>query len=355
LKKIIFYNFCTLLSLAFLLEFFFFIKAKNTSLFYRNHYDFRKSQPEPYLDAEYFSKIFIEEWKKHPGGYTEIPNTKIIIPNNFKGKYINVENNLRVTKFQPLQYKNTIHIFGGSTIFGGEVPDDNTIPSFLQKKINDSNISYKVNNYGVSSIITKQQFERLKNMVEIKKGDIVIFYDGANDVLQKIYLGNEEGWIVGGNKEKKFFWIKILRKISKNSYFFYYIDNKITAAPTIQTNFFNEAIVYSNEISIAKKYVEEKNAVFYHFLQPVLFEKENKNEYEKKLLTIKSIVPEGLENSFSKAYPLFKQQLKNNYSHDLTNSFDDTQRSVYLDWCHVSHIGNQIIAEKIFSIISLPN
>ena len=114
---------------------------------------------------------------------------------------------MRVTKFQPLQYKNTIHIFGGSTIFSGEVPDENTIPSFLQKKINDSNISYKVNNYGVSSVTAKHQFERLKNMVEIKKGDIVIFYDGANDVLQKIYLGNEEGWIVGGNKEKKFFWI----------------------------------------------------------------------------------------------------------------------------------------------------
>jgi hypothetical protein len=341
--------------LAFLLEIFFFIKAKNTLSVYRNHYDFRKSQPEPYLDAKYFSKIFIEEWKKHPGGYTEVPNTKIIIPNNFKGKYINVENNLRVTKFQPLQYKNTIHVFGGSTIFGGEVPDDNTIPSFLQKKINNSNRSYKVNNYGVSSIIAKYQFERLKNMVEIKKGDIVIFYGGANDVLQKIYFGNEEGWIVGGNEEKKLFWIKILRKISKNSYFFSYIDNKITATPPIQTNFANEAKVYSNEISIAKKYVEEKKGEFYHFLQPVLFEKENKNEYEKKLLTTKIIVPEGLENVFSKAYPLFKEQLKKNYSHDLTNSFNNTHKSVYLDWCHVNHIGNQIIAEKIFNIISLTN
>jgi len=192
-------------------------------------------------------------------------------------------------------------------------------------------------------------------MVEIKKGDIVIFYDGANDVLQKIYFGNEEGWIIGGNKEKYFFLIKILRKISKNSYFFSYIDNKITTTPPIKTNFVNEAIVYSNEISIAKKYVEEKKGEFYHFLQPVLFEKENKNEYEKKLLTIRSVIPEGLENIFIKAYPLFKEQLKKNYSHDLTNSFDNTQRSVYLDWCHVNHIGNQIIAEKIFNIISLTN
>ena len=110
--------------------------------------------------------------------------------------------------------------------------------------------------------------------------------------------------------KKKFFWIKILRKISKNSYFFSYIDNKITATTPIQTNFANEAIVYSNEISIAKKYVDEKKGEFYHFLQPVLFEKENKNQYEKKLLTTRIIVPEGLENIFSKAYPLFKKQLK---------------------------------------------
>ena len=355
MKKIIFYNFCILLSLVLLLEFFFFLRAKNTTLVYRSHYDFRKSQPEPYMGAKYFSGNFIDEWEKAPGGYTQVLNTKIIIPNNFEGKYINVENNLRVTKFQPLLYKNTIHVFGGSTIFGIEVPDDNTIPSFLQKKLNDANIIYKVKNYGVSSIIAKEQYERLKNMVEITKGDIVIFYDGANDILQKIYFENKEGFI-GGDKKKEFFWVKILRKISKNSYFFSYIDNKITATPTIQTDFSNESIVYLNEISVAKKYVEEKNAKFYHFLQPVLFEKENKNEYEKELLTIRNIIPDGLENVFNKAYPLFKEQLKKkNYSHDLTSSFDNTEKSVYLDWCHVNHIGNEIIANKIFNIISLSN
>ena len=195
---------CTLLSLALLLEFFFFLKAKNTKLIYRSHYDFRKNKPEPYFDAKYFSDSFIKEWKEHPGGYTRFINTEIIIPNNFKGKYINVENNLRVTKYQPLQYKNTIHVFGGSTIFGGEVPDENTIPSFLQKKLNDANVIYKVNNYGVSSIIAKQQYERLKNTVEVKNGDIVIFYDGANDILQKIYFGNKDGWIIGEGK-KNFF------------------------------------------------------------------------------------------------------------------------------------------------------
>ncbi len=356
MKKIIVYNLCILLSLALLLEFFFFLKAQKSTLIYRGHYDFRKDQPEPYMGAKYFSENFIEEWKKHPGGYIHVPNTKIIIPNNFKGKYINIENNLRVTKFQPLQYKNTIHIFGGSAIFGGEVPDYNTIPSFLQNKLNDANIIYKVKNYGVSSIITKQQYERLKNMAEITKGDIVIFYDGANDILQKIYFGNKEGWIIGGNEKKEFFWIKILRKVSKNSYFFSYIDNKITALLPMQTDFANESMVYLNEISDAKKYVEEKNAKFYHFLQPVLFEKENKNEYEKKLLTIRSIIPDGLENVFNKAYPIFKEQLKKkDYSHDLTRSFDNTEKSVYLDWCHVNHIGNEIIANKIFNIISLSN
>ena len=351
LKKIFLYNFLILFILVILLECFFYLKVKNNSSIYKSHYDFRKLQPEPYKNATYFSNHFLEEWKKHPGGYSQILGTKIIIPNNFQGKYINVKENLRVTTSQPKNSLNTVHVFGGSTIFGGEVPDKYTIPSFLQVGLNNADQKYIVKNYGVSSIITKQQYERMKKTVRIKKDDIVIFYDGANDILQKIYFNNQDGWIFGGGDKKELYWIKILRKIAKYSYFISYIDKKITRALPLKANFENEGQVYLNEIKDANEYVKSQGGKFYHFLQPVLFEKENKNRYEKELL-LTSLVPVGLEDVFKKGYPEFKKQLKKlSYSNDLTKSFDDTEKSPYLDWCHINHEGNEIIANKIFNII----
>jgi len=352
LKKIFLYNFLILFILVILLECFFYLKVKNNSSIYKSHYDFRKLQPEPYEDATYFSNDFLEEWKKHPGGYSQILNTNIIIPNNFQGKYINVKENLRATTSQPLNSLNTVHVFGGSSIFSGEVPDKNTIPSFLQVKLNNADRRYIVKNYGVSSIIAKQQYERMKKTVQIKKGDIVIFYDGANDILQKIYFNNQDGWILGGGDNKEFYWIKILRKIAKYSYSISYIDKKITQALPLKANFKNEAQIYLKEIKDAEVYVKNKGGKFYHFLQPVLFEKENKNRYEKELLLIRSLVPIGLEEVFKKGYPEFKKQLKKlSNSYDLTKSFDVTKKSPYLDWCHINHEGNEIIANKIFDII----
>mgnify|MGYP007000117194 len=50
-------------------------------------------------------------------------------PSDYKGKWINVKNNRRVTINEPKNYLHTIYLFGGSTVYNGEVPDHLTIAS----------------------------------------------------------------------------------------------------------------------------------------------------------------------------------------------------------------------------------
>lgn len=53
------------------------------------------------------------------------------------GRFINVVNGLRVTTDQPSHPVRRVLAFGGSTMLSEEVPDRYTIPSFLQRSIND--------------------------------------------------------------------------------------------------------------------------------------------------------------------------------------------------------------------------
>ena len=149
------------------------------------HKEFRIQQPEPYINAEYFSKDFINESFTQPGGWLLDKTYGGVKPRNFDGKWINVRNNRRVTINKPGNYLGKIHLFGGSTVYNGEVPDNLTIASQLAF-LGANNFSYEVVNMGATSIHSAQQFGRLKAEIKLNDGDVIIFYDGVNDVLQRI-------------------------------------------------------------------------------------------------------------------------------------------------------------------------
>jgi len=130
-----------------------------TSLFIEriDHKEFRIQQPEPYINAEYFSKDFINESFAQLGGWLLDKTYGGVKPNNFEGKWINVRNNKRVTINKSGNYLRKIYLFGGSTVYNGEVPDNLTIASQLAS-LGANNLSYEVINMGATSIHSAQQF-----------------------------------------------------------------------------------------------------------------------------------------------------------------------------------------------------
>jgi hypothetical protein len=115
---------------------------------------------------------------------------------DYRGEYFNVTDGFRVTTDGPPDSKRRILLFGGSTLFGQEVPDEHTIASYLQRMVNDAGLQWRVANYGLPGMNASQQVSILKT-VTLREGDIVIFYHGVNDIYYVVFGGASDGWIPG--------------------------------------------------------------------------------------------------------------------------------------------------------------
>jgi hypothetical protein len=49
-------------------------------------------------------------------------------------------------------------------------------------------------------------------------------------------------------------------------------------------------------------------------------------------------------------YGLVRPQQRAHF-YDLTSTFDQTNESLFLDWCHITMTGNELIARKMFEAI----
>lgn len=353
--KILLVNLAVFFALLFLIEGSFRVFVPEAK--YWGMKEFRLTKPEPYSSSPFFSKEFIEESFDQPKGWVTPPGTSIVLPNDYHGKYFNVTNNVRNTVGNISAPHRNIYIFGGSTTYGSEVPDKYTIASQLQELVNQNKLNANVHNLGVTTIHAGQQFEKLKN-IHIASGDIVIFYDGVNDVVQRIYFGHTNGWMANESKSSPII-VKLIRKLAKRSFFFRWVDRNFT---TRKTYSFDSKLVqdgvgkYYEAIESANRHVKGKQALFFHFVQPNLYTKKRLNLYEKSLIEKQGdMVPPGILEAFDASYPLILRKFASlPYNYNLSDAFDDFQESPYLDFCHVNEKANYVIAKSFFQTI-LPN
>lgn len=339
----------------------------------KTEYDFRKSQPAPYKNTKYFSQKFIWESFHQPSRWIYPKGTRLIIPGDYKGTYFNVKNGQRVTTSQPVNFKNTVYLFGGSTVYNSEVPDNLTIASQLQSLFNSY---YKerfiVQNYGTTTVTITQQLERLRT-VSIKPNDIVVFYDGVNDIYQSLFYANTKETMVEMNrrvlKEMDFVHrvqLEIYNMWATQSSFvqiFFDPTKRSFPAHLNDPTLVNELLIslkgrYKKAIQDSVDLTSKSHANFYHFLQPHLFADEVLSPYEKKLVQNYYIIPKGIKQSFDTGYPVLKtliQELPESiHNYDLTNILDERANGseYFLDACHVNHEADRIIATKIFGCVN---
>lgn len=332
-------------------------------------FDFRIRQPKPYRNTDYFSEDFVKESYLQPGGWRISEKTGDITPNDFDGRLYHTKNGERVTAFTPAKHENTVFVFGGSTIYSLETPDEYTVPSQLQLLFNKFYPGrYIVRNMGIISFTTTQQLRLLKTVNDIKKGDIVIFYDGVNEVFLNIFYANPHSSMVKVAKQNldTLSWIfKFTVMLSERFYFARLFLNPVDYGIPKHLGddtFINKMAELSKQefaqnIIEAYKYSTEKGAVFFHFLQPQFYADDFYTEYEKELKKNKYLMPGGVEESFKKGYPHLKKvtvELGSSInSYDLSGIFDGHRDGdeYFLDSVHVNHTGNRVAAENIFRII----
>ena len=213
-------------------------------------YEYRLQKIDVYENAQFDIELLINNYFKLQHDYVD----EIFVPLNIKTKYINIINNKRVTEYQPNNFENTIYLFGGSTIFGAEVPDKDTVASQLQQILNIENSEkYKVENLGVTGLRIEDQIKRIKK-IDFKKDDILIFYDGVNEIYQYLYRASFENNIVEQDRK-----LKENLNILSNIYLSFY--DKYGAK---YSYFFRR---YLNPYKVPKSYVKEyspKNINIFH-------------------------------------------------------------------------------------------
>ncbi|GBL21853.1 hypothetical protein EMGBS4_19130 [Acidimicrobiaceae bacterium] len=196
---------------------------------------------------------------------------------NYNGTHISMTDGIRCTTDTPSlsSVHQNIYLFGGSTMFCIEVPDRLTISSVLQRLFRLLSDFNRVTNCGVPGATTVDRTRMLAEIVEIKQGDIAVFYFGDND----------SGWIDhrSGKLAQQLvpFPIRTLRGLA---------DFGVEAARWIYGEFaprsfrkfsrlaVNDTIGALNE---AHQYCLNKGAHMVAILQPNLYTLRTKSDYEK--------------------------------------------------------------------------
>ena len=273
---------------------------------------------------------------------------------------VTVSNGKRLTKPEPDAWTKTIHIFGGSTVWGRGALDDKTIPSYIQASLKNKNI--RVLNYGMMSFVSLQQTEVLRaQSSEIQKGDIVIYNDGWNDFYNSVMYGNPDRFIVGFNNQNKLqiYRYLITSYLHREVYTYRFISDLIkgnkrptndmecaTSYETAKNRIEGSALNLANRIREAKKLTESLDASFIHFYQPTLLDSKDLTNYEAEIMS---------------QYPCMRvaRPLKHQYNKEFLEvskeSIDQTDlligTDLFFDYSHTAAEGNKIIADNILKVL----
>jgi hypothetical protein len=262
----------------------------------------------------------------------------------FSGKTITIDQEgYRITPWpEGKPSEKTIHIYGGSTVWGTGSDDSSTIPARLSEMTGKRTF-----NFGESGYVAHQSLNLLmKNLALGQRPEFVIFYDGVNDVSHKCrsdisFFGTaQEGKLKTLTTESRVLRL-IVTGLGISS--FKRVTNPYDCDTDPQkANHVADLLVL--DWLAAKLLTEAHGARFIGILQPVSYLGRPDAGY--------LVENERLKKQFETIYPLFRRKLaEHNFIYtDLSAVFDDGPR-VYVDFCHVTPEGNRIVASHMSQIM----
>ncbi len=268
---------------------------------------------------------------------------------NYHGTYVNLDDrSVRKTVSSCGKYNTSYRIFafGGSTLWGSGARDEGTIASQLATELCDQGFAVEVTNFGESAYVNTQEVIRL--MLELRQGnipDIVIFYDGFNEVyssFQNQAAGLPQNII---NRRKEFNLLKKFYPLGLTPHF-NEIMQRITVK-LVKQNYppLNGALVeetsqiYLQNQQIAAALSQQFQFKAFFYWQPTIFTKKLKSQEEQKI-ALGSYLPQSFVEVTAKV-------VENHNTIDLTAIFEEHPETIYIDWSHISEQGNSLVATEI--------
>jgi hypothetical protein len=261
-----------------------------------------------------------------------------------------------------------VFVFGGSTMWGTGARDAGTIPSALARLIvHDPDAGpATVVNMGESGYVSTQALLRLE--LELRKGnvpDIVILYDGVNDVFSafqngepglpqnEVHRATEFNLLREGGRLRAL-GVKDLLGRTVTASVLQSIRSTVAGTPSMAPPDTAPAggivSLYRGNLSILEGLGRQYGFRYEAYWQPVVFSRKNPSPYE----LAQSEKQKQVRPFFAEAYRRVERDslLRGNaHFHNLGGVFDTAETPVYIDFCHVTETGNAIIAEAIYADI----
>lgn len=255
-----------------------------------------------------------------------------------------------------------VHFFGGSTMWGEGSDDDHTIPALF----NADNPNFEVHNHGQLAYNSRQELDALISLyAKGAKPDVVIFYDGVNDAAflcpkeikelpahrlvpeyrEKLYVGRSA--VIKGLAYDIF-----IENIMKAIHVVTYKPSQEKSPYDCMSNpdkAEQVAEMMLKNWEMAHDLVVSRNGTFFAFLQPAAFIGKPKTDHLK--------LDQELGRNFQAIYSRVKQKIAERghpWIIDLTDKFNGDEY-IYIDFCHVSPNGNEIIAKEISKVLKDKN
>ncbi len=271
-----------------------------------------------------------------------------------------------------------IYCFGGSTMWGWGETDDQTIPAHLQALLSDHlDCPVEVRNMGQPGWLSTQELIQLLLILwEGKRPDLVVFYDGGND------LGAAVSEVCGSHLRRQsvervlsfrpiretpgynLLWetlrstniISLLTGLSGNTG-----ENNLVQFPTrnepeipfMRIDSIANAVLdcavgnYRIALSLGNNYGFDCLFLWH----PLLAVSDKHLAGPEKLMwheaMADSIGSEEIRRTWFRAFELSTEGVVPGFT-DISGALDDCSSQCYIDACHLNGTGNRIVAESIF-------
>jgi lysophospholipase L1-like esterase len=253
-------------------------------------------------------------------------------------------------------------------MWGTGARDTFTIPALIATELKKKGVNVDVVNFGESGYVSTQEVIAL--LLQLQKGnipDIVVFYDGGND-MYSAYQQGIAGWPQNEyNRVQEFKITKRLQEfkgmIVKDAIsnlatvrFMNGVLRKIGMKKTGQNDkpHYDEGRIAGE---VVRRYLHnlelvEALAASYHFKvrfywQPTIFGKTKLSEYEKAEYDRQR----PLEGFFKKTQTILSEEISRSRDakafQDLSAIFSHLDEPVYIDSLHISERGNAIVAKAM--------
>jgi len=238
-------------------------------------------------------------------------------------------------------------MFGGSTLWGTGSRDRDTIPSIVQQELDGRGIEANVLNFGEAGYVSTQNvIALLEELKRRPKPDLVVFYDGVNDVFSALQAGvaglpqNEGNRVLEFNSSREA--DKLMKIVSKRLFSVWSFRAHEPQEPDVGRLSLEAASTYAANLRVVRAIARDFDFHFVSVWQPTIFTKRYPSLSESAAVGVRQVAHRSL-TALTTASVIEGQRANAGFL-DLSGILDEERSSVYLDFCHVSGAGNRVIA-----------